>query len=519
MLTVVLLLAHDENEQHKIVAAKLIASLSSILGPLLCSEFCAPELLHLADDPKCSVRKAAVQSFGKIAKVAGSESTTKKLMQSFRAMAKDQVWSVRKAVVEQMVEMASTVSDEESLKVFGLMFEGFASDASRWVRNSAFEVLGRLIHTLGNCEASKSLLVWFCRIPSLANTKIDQECTFFCAYNFPAVCHTMGFNKNPELPKAFIHLCKDSRFPVRRALAFSLHELAYIVGPDMTHKYLVAPFEKFLKDATNEVREGVIQGLGFFLSMLDHSAREKYLTEIWNIVRNSQKNWRFRELMAKQLPSLTRIFSTKATRGSISSLFSFLCRDEVAAVRRRAVIAVPHLLDRLYRDAGEEGCGHVVEEVDLFADSKTYKERQLFLLMGEAMLSMNELHPLFKSIFLPKLLKAAGDSVINVRICFCRNILPKLTKANALEADDMKALMDRLNSDPDVDVKDLLLGGLGSIDKKKSEDAIQESKAMVVKVRCDTNPSFQFYCPDTKSNPKRSSPGSQSGKRGRPKRY
>jgi len=41
---------------------------------------------------------------------------------------------------------------------------------------------------------------------------------------------------------------KDSRWKVRRTLAFSLHEIAKILGPDITEKELIPVLNIFLKD-------------------------------------------------------------------------------------------------------------------------------------------------------------------------------------------------------------------------------------------------------------------------------
>ncbi|GAB5356096.1 hypothetical protein AAMO2058_000261600 [Amorphochlora amoebiformis] len=482
VLTVVLLLAHDENEQHKIVASKLLSSLAKILGPLLCREFCAPELLHLADDPKCSVRKAAVVSFGEVAKVAGAEVTHKKLLPSFQHMAKDQVWSVRKSVVEQLVAMASASDGKETAKMYGEMFEDLANDASRWVRNSAFEVLGRLIHTLGE-DSPRSLLTWFCKMPSLASTKIDQECTFFCAYNFPAVCQTSGFRNSPDLIRAFQQLSKDLRFPVRRALACSLHEMAHIVGPSMTERLLIGPFEKFLKDATNEVREGVLQGLTYFLAVLQPKIREKYLSQVWHTVRNSQRNWRFRQRIAEQLPGFTRVFSVVSVRDSVSALVSFLLRDDVAVVRRISTAAVPFLIQRLHEDNKEGGCLEILKDVTQLAESKTYKERQLFVFMAEAMIDSGVCPDIFKSTFRPLLVKLASDSISNIRITFVKHVLPRLSSRNFPE-EILEKIRDHLSVDDSPEVAGLTKGEIAvrKIPASVNEELLKASKDMVNKV-------------------------------------
>ena len=54
------------------------------------------------------------------------------------------------------------------------------------------------------------------------------------------------------------------QWKVRRTLAFSIHELAIIVGDEITNKDLVKVFDEFIKDL-DEVRIGVLKHLGDFL--------------------------------------------------------------------------------------------------------------------------------------------------------------------------------------------------------------------------------------------------------------
>jgi len=54
------------------------------------------------------------------------------------------------------------------------------------------------------------------------------------------------------------------QWKVRRTLAFSIHELAVIVGEEVTNQDLVPVFNEFLKDL-DEVRIGILKHLADFL--------------------------------------------------------------------------------------------------------------------------------------------------------------------------------------------------------------------------------------------------------------
>lgn len=85
---------------------------------------------------------------------------------------------------------------------------------------------------------------------------------------------------------------------MRRALAFSIHEVAAIVGEDVTRKQLVPIFNNFLKDL-DEVRIGVLKHLADFLQLLSPDLRQQYLGKLREfLVMENVHNWRFREELA-----------------------------------------------------------------------------------------------------------------------------------------------------------------------------------------------------------------------------
>lgn len=57
------------------------------------------------------------------------------------------------------------------------------------------------------------------------------------------------------------------QWKVRRTLAFSIHEMAIILGEEITHRDLVPVFDGFLKDL-DEVRIGVLRHLSDFLRVI-----------------------------------------------------------------------------------------------------------------------------------------------------------------------------------------------------------------------------------------------------------
>ena len=59
----------------------------------------------------------------------------------------------------------------------------------------------------------------------------------------------------------------DNRWKVRRSLAFSIHECATILGPELTEKDLLPVLFHFLQDIT-EVAEGALENLPLICKVL-----------------------------------------------------------------------------------------------------------------------------------------------------------------------------------------------------------------------------------------------------------
>ena len=68
----------------------------------------------------------------------------------------------------------------------------------------------------------------------------------------------------------------DTRWKVRRSLAFSIHECANILGAEITEKDLLPVLFHFLQDIT-EVAEGAIENLPQILKVLKQSQRDQYI--------------------------------------------------------------------------------------------------------------------------------------------------------------------------------------------------------------------------------------------------
>lgn len=135
------------------------------------------------------------------------------------------------------------------------------------------------------------------------------------------------------------------QWKVRRTLAFSIHELAVILGEEIAQSDLVPVFNGFIKDL-DEVRIGVLKHLAHFLRLLRPQNRRDYLPRMDEFLRtDNENNWRFRLELATQLSDIIDLFSPQDCQTFIAPIALSLMADKVVHIRRTCYSVVsPALL-------------------------------------------------------------------------------------------------------------------------------------------------------------------------------
>lgn len=77
--------------------------------------------------------------------------------------------------------------------------------------------------------------------------------------------------------KIYIKLAKFNDGRIKKTLAHSIHELARILGPEITETDLVPIMERFLKDNVNEIRMGALKNLHIFLAEVTPESRYPFI--------------------------------------------------------------------------------------------------------------------------------------------------------------------------------------------------------------------------------------------------
>ncbi|XP_069709974.1 serine/threonine-protein phosphatase 4 regulatory subunit 1 isoform X3 [Phaenicophaeus curvirostris] len=296
--------------------------------------------------------------------------------------------------------------------------------------------------------------------PSRAQT-VDTEIAKHCAYSLPGVALTLGRQNWHCLKDTYETLASDMQWKVRRTLAFSIHELAVILGDQLTAGDLVPVFNGFLKDL-DEVRIGVLKHLHDFLKLLHLDKRREYLYQLQEfLVTDNSRNWRFRAELAEQLILLLDLYSARDIYDYLRPIAFSLCADKVSSVRWISYKLVSEMVKKLYMASTSTFVVDLMNElVEKFCRCRKWSGRQTFVFICQT-ITEDDCLPMdqFAVHLLPHLLHLASDRVPNVRVLLAKTLkqtlLEKeyfLNSANSHQEAVEQTIM-ALQMDEDSDVK------------------------------------------------------------------
>eukprot|EP00758_Cryptobia_borreli_P005133 Tbor_TRINITY_DN4748_c0_g3::TRINITY_DN4748_c0_g3_i1::g.17084::m.17084/K15424/PPP4R1; serine/threonine-protein phosphatase 4 regulatory subunit 1 len=414
LLHVVVTLAHDDRaEDYRCVAAQLFNDLAPKFGEHLCTSVVLGEVKMLAMDMSFTVRKTVASNLNNIAKVVGTTTAIEKVLPVFTDLCKDDIWGVRKACAESVVGISEALTDEARLKILCPAFKYLTEDPSRWVRVSSYQILGQFIHTMRKEDISTSLLKTFTDM-AFQSEGGDSDFSEFCAFSFPAVVQVVGRERWKELDVAFATLLKDVQWKVRKSLAYSLHDIAQVLGQEISEKCLLTAFDGFLKDL-DEVKLGVIINVDKFFAVLKPATREKYTPQLCNVPVESE-NWRLRNVVASKLGDLAKLVPI-SSKSPITEIVMKLLDDSVTEVRTSTFHSCAQLLLHLHGTAEYDV---FVEQVIALAVRNTFQGRQMFAYIYQQLVELDGNRATACTELLERFIALGKDRVSNVRYVVAR---------------------------------------------------------------------------------------------------
>ncbi|KRX08498.1 Armadillo-type fold [Pseudocohnilembus persalinus] len=214
---------------------------------------------------------------------------------------------------------------------------------------------------------------------------------------------------NDEILQSYLNMTSDNvrtltmdESKIKRPLAYSLHEIAKIVGKDNAWKDLVKIWNEFLEDYSDQVKYGAVQIMADFLTVFDQEQREKMI-DAFQVLQESKKKWRIRELIATQIQKLIKIYTSEAS---------------VAQVRKEATKQVTFLLQNLNGVENNVFLDILIDQIKGFSNSHRSHQRQAFVQMNQNII--DDLPEIFEKNFLPVLEELSKDKVVSVKIQLAR---------------------------------------------------------------------------------------------------
>jgi serine/threonine-protein phosphatase 4 regulatory subunit 1 len=162
ILTIVIVMAHDDqDDESRVLSAKLFNQLAPIIGRELCELYVVPQIASFADDPHSKVRKAVAGNFLNMCMSVSESSFKTKLLPVYEKLSKDSLWIVRKAAAEILPKITSLCDSETVSTTLLEIFRNFTGDNQRYVRIAAIEVLGQFIALLKKDDLSDNILDFY----------------------------------------------------------------------------------------------------------------------------------------------------------------------------------------------------------------------------------------------------------------------------------------------------------------------------------------------------------------------
>lgn len=187
------------------------------------------------------------------------------------------------------------------------------------------------------------------------------------------------------------------------------------MGTAIAEADLKDAFDLFLRDL-DEVRIGVISSVAKFLKTLTLESRVKHIDTLRDIQRESDQNWRFRELLALQVEVLAEIYPPDILATDIVPIVLSLVCDRISAVRQVAVRKIGYFVNAL---ENHQLYSEFLQEIHSLGLSPIFSERLLYLRICCGLVH-DVTEKRFCNDFLPLLASLAKDKVPNVRIMLAK---------------------------------------------------------------------------------------------------
>lgn len=300
-----------------------------------------------------------------------------------------------------------------------------------------------------------------------ATISSDGEMREILAYHFPSLSYTLGRKHWACIRGILQSLACDYRRNIQNTIASSLHELAVILGPDITTKDLLPVFLSLLEDPNLRYSSSLVMNISLFLKELKPRARRKFLPLIQGICSWDEKdsNWRYRLTVAEQFIPCVDLFASSEVLNFLPVCL-LLLQDKVSAVRLSAVELLAVIIKSMVANSKPSAFlkAALCSIDEKYRKANKWLWRQLYVyICQELAVKRSVPREYFVDEIVPNLFSLAWDTVPNVRLAVARclgltlvplDFLPSIQKAHYQL---LLQVMYSLQSDVDRDVRHFAL--------------------------------------------------------------
>ena len=257
ILKFMLELAHTEDdEKARVTALKILNQVAGKLDSELCEKFIVKEIKSLAIDPFPLVRKNVAANLSNVCRMINRECFLNEIFPLLTALGKDKEDEVRNSCVEQVPTISGVCPPAIRTGELEKLYLNFMTDSNKKVRVNAFKHLGKFLDTLKDLQIDQDFLELY--IETGMRTKA-KDLQYYCAYNIPGMLYILKKDSWESLEDLYMKLSKSHDVRVKKTLSHSIHEIAKIVGSELTESILIDILNNYLRDPMKEVRVGIIK--------------------------------------------------------------------------------------------------------------------------------------------------------------------------------------------------------------------------------------------------------------------
>ena len=129
-----------------------------------------------------------------------------------------------------------------------------------------------------------------------------------------------------------------------------MHEIARILGPELTDSDLLTIADRFLRHNNPDIRLGIMKNLHVLLAEVPEAKRSGYIQYITQTFNEAGAEWRTKEMLAKNLGKFATLFDRRIVYSEFLPMFFKFCEDRVATVSSAAATALAPILNKFAED-------------------------------------------------------------------------------------------------------------------------------------------------------------------------